>query len=621
MEDTLMGEIINIDWDIPTVPSEISLVADYRSGQTPSATEINSFFNSLILQGNLNSDWLLELTVKIPGVVEAIDAVLVAYNEHSDELDATMTALTNLVMSFTADSSEFDTWFQAMKGQLSTDAAGNLQAQVDELVVADGNLKTQIDSIESRISNCILEMPTKPTYSGLNMTIYAGTKILIPNGLNADGTLKSLEYTFPSNLVTAMAGNTTRYIHISTAGVVSSNPSTYVSDVNDITDLPTAVPSTGYYMSFVKNANRTYVTYSGTTTASWYPSTVFRLGSYTATTSAITNLTINEVFRFADYNTVLELSEERLTANKTVYVATTGSDTAGNGSIGQPYKTVTKARSKIPKNLNGYIGYIIIAGGTYSEFINIDGYFGGKLQLALNDGESVILNGNIFIEKSSYVSIELAGTATLTINASTNECIRIRNFSSLQVINVNLILNPTAHYGVGVYGSSRFFSNVTVTINNASRALQIYDMSTASVRILSGTGNTYGIVAGGGSNVSYTTKTIEATTAEAMMDGSFIGNMLNATLQGASITVPITGWTSSITYAGFYEKTFTVDGMVEGALMYGLIPLAAALPTAGEVTAFGLLKHIIGDTTAKTLKFLSTTTPVTQYKINIKGVC
>lgn len=153
MEDTLMGQIINIDWDITTDPSEISLVSGYRAGQTPTANEMNTFFSSLIAQGNLNSDWLLELTIKVPGVVEAIDAVLVAYNAHSAELDNAMAELIALVQTFTEDSSEFDTWFSLMKDQLSTDAAGNLQLQIDET-------KTEVDDLQGLIGSGVFTSGT-----------------------------------------------------------------------------------------------------------------------------------------------------------------------------------------------------------------------------------------------------------------------------------------------------------------------------------------------------------------------------------------------------------------------------------------------------------------------------
>jgi hypothetical protein len=51
------------------------------------------------------------------------------------------------------------------------------------------------------VNNCVLAMPTAPTFDGTNVKVYTGTKVAIPNGLNADGTYKS-------NIVTLTADAT-----------------------------------------------------------------------------------------------------------------------------------------------------------------------------------------------------------------------------------------------------------------------------------------------------------------------------------------------------------------------------------------------------------------------------
>lgn len=53
-----------------------------------------------------------------------------------------------------------------------------------------------------------------------------------------------------------------------------------------------------------------------------------------------------------------------------VYIATTGSDTTGNGSSGSPYATLAKAVSVLPDYLNGNCT-IHCAAGTYAEAINL----------------------------------------------------------------------------------------------------------------------------------------------------------------------------------------------------------------------------------------------------------
>ena len=53
---------------------------------------------------------------------------------------------------------------------------------------------------KTQITNCILEAPNGvATFSGSTITVKQGLKILIPNGRNADKTLKNIEYTVPED--------------------------------------------------------------------------------------------------------------------------------------------------------------------------------------------------------------------------------------------------------------------------------------------------------------------------------------------------------------------------------------------------------------------------------------
>lgn len=61
-----------------------------------------------------------------------------------------------------------------------------------------------------------------------------------------------------------------------------------------------------------------------------------------------------------------------LTADRNVYVSTAGSDTAGDGSVGNPYATITKAVETIPyTHLNGFAFNVWLADGTYTVTGNI----------------------------------------------------------------------------------------------------------------------------------------------------------------------------------------------------------------------------------------------------------
>ena len=67
----------------------------------------------------------------------------------------------------------------------NTDGAMTQSATTTEL---DNKLNKQ------QITNCILEAPNGVySVSGRTLTIKAGLKVLIPDGRNADGTLKNIE--------------------------------------------------------------------------------------------------------------------------------------------------------------------------------------------------------------------------------------------------------------------------------------------------------------------------------------------------------------------------------------------------------------------------------------------
>lgn len=67
-----------------------------------------------------------------------------------------------------------------------------------------------IADLSNKITNCILSAPNGvATYSGVNLTLKSGLKVLLSNGLNSDGTLNNLELTFSSDETTIMSSTGT----------------------------------------------------------------------------------------------------------------------------------------------------------------------------------------------------------------------------------------------------------------------------------------------------------------------------------------------------------------------------------------------------------------------------
>lgn len=72
---------------------------------------------------------------------------------------------------------------------------GSIEGNIENQTDLQNELNSKLNT--NQITNCILEAPNGvATYSGNTITIKQGLKVLIPNGRNADGTLKNVEYTF-----------------------------------------------------------------------------------------------------------------------------------------------------------------------------------------------------------------------------------------------------------------------------------------------------------------------------------------------------------------------------------------------------------------------------------------
>lgn len=109
----------------------------------------------------------------------------------------------------------------------------------------------------------------------------------------------------------------------------------------------------------------------------------------------------------------LALYEETARSSRLIYVSTTGNDDTGNGTSANPYATITKALSVVPKNIAGQNVSIYILGGTYAEAVSIKGFSGGVL--TLTGASSTVTLDSISIEAAQVVvrSLPLVLTAAV----------------------------------------------------------------------------------------------------------------------------------------------------------------------------------------------------------------
>lgn len=217
-----------------------------------------------------------------------------------------------------------------------------------------------------------------------------------------------------------------------------------------------------------------------------------------------------------------------LGANKTVYVAMSGSDSdsTGDGSSTSPYRTITKALSTIPKNLNGYQATINIASGTYAEVLTITGFSGGTLNFTGVEGDAVSVI-NIVVRNCddvvfSNLNYNLVGADNVTYGVHlTNSQIRV--LTSFNVSNAST---------TGVYallGSTFYLMNLNVS--NVGEGIGASNGARIIVGNISGSAKERGMRAVGGGIVVYTNNSLSAPIMFATTGGGRI-------LTGSQTSIP-----------------------------------------------------------------------------------
>lgn len=154
------------------------------------------------------------------------------------------------------------------------------------------------------VNNCILAMPTAPTFDGTNVKVYTGTKVAIANGLNADGTCKS-------NIVTLTADATINQstfngdvtLMLKSDGTLDQTAYSYF-EVDDISTITTLTPYCWYYD---RKTNNHYL--ASSKGAKQGPYQRIKIGSYNqaSTTSAGG---VENALRYFRYETPLSLHKE-----------------------------------------------------------------------------------------------------------------------------------------------------------------------------------------------------------------------------------------------------------------------------------------------------------------------
>lgn len=165
-------------------------------------------------------------------------------------------------------------------------------------------------------------------------------------------------------------------------------------------------------------------------------------------------------------------ARERLTANRTYYVATTGSDTANNGlTVGSPFLTIQKAVSVISDTLDlgGFTATVQVADGTYTGGVVMSKpVVGGFLVVQGNSGAY----SNVIVSTTSADCFLLTGGAVLTVKYMETRtttggiCLYATNGSELS--HQNVVFGACASYHIYAVRGARVTALASYTINGSS---------------------------------------------------------------------------------------------------------------------------------------------------------
>lgn len=153
------------------------------------------------------------------------------------------------------------------------------------------------EDLYSYITNAILLMPENAiSFEGLVATVKAGIRVLIPNGRNADGTLKNIDYTVTED-ITHTESTGSRYLFLSATEGIFSVLTSHTFIGKDA-DKPLIVSTNNSFLYYATDTNILYKT-PGSTTANWTPFPCVAIAEFVGNTNSVSNLKIFEPVELA----------------------------------------------------------------------------------------------------------------------------------------------------------------------------------------------------------------------------------------------------------------------------------------------------------------------------------
>ena len=280
-----------------------------------------------------------------------------------------------------------------------------------------------------------------------------------------------------------------------------------------------------------------------------------------------------------------------------VYVSTTGSDTAGDGSQSNPYKTIAKGISMIYPG-----GTVHIANGTYTGTGNVGitintnvNIVGESKYLAIIDGQ----NANRMFTISSGYTVTISSLTLQNGLASNSNGGAIQNSGTLTINNCAFTSNSADANGGAIYNDGTLTVSGSIFTSNVANAYYggaIYNEGTLTVSGSTFTNNEGydgGAIAGG-------TTTVQPSGALTITGSTFTGN--TASSAGGAVWTHGTCNITSSTFTGNSANTSggsTAKGCGGAIRNWGTLTVTGSTFTGNTATTNGAaISNYQGTTTA-----------------------
>lgn len=218
----------------------------------------------------------------------------------------------------------------------------------------------------------------------------------------------------------------------------------------------------------------------------------------------------------ANASHLAETMPHSTTENLTYYVKVSGNNNNNGLTSATPFKTIAKAISMLPQNINHTV-QIIAEAGTYNEALQISG-FRGKGSMSLIGADSLANSENYIINNVNL----LRNSITITVQgfrASSGA------FGFISNANKYATLKWCSKIFTSTYGIQATASNTVIEeceFSNCVRAIETGYLSTTYSLNNVGTGNTVGLYASTASTIGKSGTQPSATTAETTVTGGEI---------------------------------------------------------------------------------------------------